>query len=263
MFISIIITIKNEAKTIQPLLDSLLDQQQPFEIIIIDANSSDDTQKIIKKYMQNHSNIKLYIKAGSRGNGRNYGVTKAKGEIVAFTDGGCTAEKNWLENIRKKMSEGYDIVAGKTINTGSFKETKRVEIIQNGYDITWPSCNLAYKKQLFEKINGFDEQFITAEDIDLNFKAVKTGAKIGYAEKAIIYRSSASSLYKFIQQSFWYGYGRKQLSLKHGTIWKNYSANQMMQTQLTLHGVLRLVFGFFGYISCKNQKNLKITNSIK
>lgn len=254
MFISIIITLKNEAKTIQSLLNSLLNQQLPFEIIIVDANSNDDTLKIINKYIQKYPNIKLFIKAGSRGNGRNYGVKKAKGEIVAFTDGGCTAEKNWLYNIRKKLEEGYDIVAGKTVNVGSFTETKRVKVLQNGYDMTWPSCNLVYKKQLFEKIKGFDEQFITAEDIDLNFKAVKKGAKIGYAEKAVIYRSSATSFYKFIQQSFWYGYGRKQLTLKHGKLWKSYSLNKMIQTQFTIHGLIRLFFGIVGYITCKIQK---------
>ncbi len=251
MLISIVITVKNEDDTIESLLKSLIIQKPPFEIIIVDANSSDATREIIEKYKAKYDSIKMFVKEGSRGNGRNFGVSKAKGEIVAFTDGGCTASKNWLENIRKKINEGYDVVAGKTINTGSFKETKRVKVIQNGYDITWPSCNLAYKKQLFEKINGFDEHFITAEDIDLNFKAVKTGAKIGYAENAIIYRTSAPSFYNFIQQSFWYGYGRKQLSLKHGNLWKSYSANQMFNTQLTLKGIIRLVFGFFGYLFCK------------
>jgi len=257
MLISIIITVKNEENTISQLLDSLVQQQKPYEIIIVDSESTDNTQKIIQKYMKGNPEIKLYVKKSTRGEGRNYGAFKAKSEFIVFTDGGCTADKNWLENIRKKINEGYDIVAGKTVNTGSFAEIKRVEVIQNGCDITWPSCNLAYKKELFEKINGFDEQFITAEDIDLNFKAVKNGAKIGYTENAIIYRSSAQSLYKFIQQSFWYGYGRKQLSNKHGNLWKNYSANQMIQTQLTIHGFIRLIFGFFGYVACKTKKSDK------
>lgn len=253
MLISIIVTIKNEAKTIDALLDSLLVQEKPFEIIIVDAKSEDNTQQIIKKYMKKHASIKLYSKSGSRGKGRNYGVSRANGDIVAFTDGGCTAEKNWLINIRNKIDEDYDIVAGKTINVGSFTETERVEILRNGYDITWPSCNLAYKKNIFKQIKGFDERFITAEDIDLNFRAVETGAKIGYAKDAIINRSTATSFHKFIKQSFWYGYGRKQLTLKHGKLWKNYSANQMITTQLTIHGIVRLFFGFLGYLACKIQ----------
>lgn len=251
MFISIIVTIKNEAQTIQALLDSLLKQQPPFEIIIVDANSKDKTQHIIKKYIEKNGSIKLFTKTGSRGNGRNYGVTKAQGNIVAFTDGGCTADQNWLYHIRKKIQEGYDIVAGKTINVGSFTQTKRVQIQKKGYDITWPSCNLAYKKELFEQINGFDESFITAEDIDLNYKAVTQGAKIGHTENAIIYRTSAQNYIDLMKQSYWYGYGRKQLSQKHGQLWKDYNINQTLKTQFTFQGLIRLTFGFFGYISCK------------
>jgi glycosyltransferase involved in cell wall biosynthesis len=259
VFLSIVITIKNEADSIGCLLDSLLVQEPPFEIIIVDAESTDETQKIVKEYMEKNSNINLFIKSGSRGKGRNYGVAKATGEVVVFTDGGCTAEKDWLKHIRKKINEGYDVVAGKTINTGTFTEIKRVEITQKGVDITWPSCNLAYKKDLFERINGFDEQFITAEDIELNYKAIKAGAQIGYTEKSIIYRSSALSKYQFIKQSYWYGYGRKQLTIKHGNLWGNYSANQLIQTQLSAHGIIRLFFGLIGYLVCviQNGKSQK------
>lgn len=256
MFVSIVITLKNEAETIRSVLDSLIAQDPPFEIILVDAKSEDDTQRIIKEYSKKYDFIRLFTHAGSRGNGRNYGILKAKGPIVAFTDGGCIAEPQWLSSIREKIEEGYDIVAGKTINFGPFKQIQRVEVIEHGYDITWPSCNLAYKKELFKKIGGFDEHFVTAEDIDLNFNAVNAGASIGYAEDAIIHRSSATTLYSFIRQSFWYGYGRKQLTLKHGKLWKSYSINQMFDTQLTMQGLIRLLFGFLGYLACKIQKGI-------
>ncbi len=251
MLISIIITVKNEANSIPHLLDSLLVQEKPFEIIIVDANSDDGTQDIVKTRQKKYPEVKLFIKEGSRGEGRNFGAKKAQGEVIAFTDGGCTADKNWLSELRKKIIEGYDIVAGKTIDTGTFTEIKRVELEIDGYDITWPSCNLAYRKQIFEKIGGFDEQFITAEDVDLNLMAVTAGAKLVYSEKAIIYRDSAQTIKKYLKQSFWYGFGRKQLTLKHGKLWKSYSPQQMFNTQLTIQGLTRLFFGLLGYLVCK------------
>ncbi|HEC88747.1 MAG TPA: glycosyltransferase [Thermoplasmata archaeon] len=250
MSISIVITVKNEVDSIAELLDSLL-TQKPFEIIIVDAKSTDGTQEIIKKYADKHKEVKLFIHAGSRGEGRNFGVKMAKGEIIAFTDGGCRADKNWLSELKKKMEEGYDVVAGKTINVGTFEEIERVKVEFKGYDVTYPSCNLLYGKDLFEKIGGFDSRFITAEDIDLNYRAVEAGAKIGYNENAVIYRRSAKDLIGLIRQAFWYGYGRKQLTLKHGRLWKQYSLNQMFSTHLTFFGVLRLFFGLLGYLICK------------
>jgi glycosyltransferase involved in cell wall biosynthesis len=251
VFISVVITIKNEAANIQKVLESLMVQEPSFEIILVDAESTDGTQDIIKQYATDHSEVKLFIHKGSRGESRNFGVQKASGEVVAFTDGGCTADKHWLKEIRQSISEGVDIVAGKTVDVGAFRDIQRVKIMVNEYDITWPSCNLAYKKQVFEAINGYDTEFITAEDIDLNFRAVEQGATIGYNEQAIIYRESAQSLTGLMRQSFWYGYGRKQLTLKHGKLWKKYSAQQMMQSQLNFQGLLRNFFGLLGYLVCK------------
>ena len=139
VFVSIVITVKNEAKSIAEFLDSLVVQEEPFEIIIVDANSKDDTQEIIRKYSEKYKQIKLFIHEGSRGEGRNFGVSKAKGDIIAFTDGGCRADKNWLKELKKKMEEGFDVVAGKTVDVGPFKDIiERVKIEYKGYDITYP-----------------------------------------------------------------------------------------------------------------------------
>jgi len=252
VFISIVVTVKNEADSIPELLDSLLIQEKPFEIIIVDANSNDGTQNIIKQYAKKHKEIKLYIHEGSRGEGRNFGVEKSKGDIIAFTDGGCIADKNWLSELRKELKKKYDVVAGETINEGPFQEIKRVSVkYKECGDITHPSCNLAYERELFNKIGGFDTRFITAEDIDLNLRAVDAGAEIAYNPNALIYRRTAQNFVSLIKQSFWYGYGRKQLTLKHGRLWRSYSPQNMLQTQLSFSGILRLGFGLIGYLVCK------------
>jgi len=251
VFVSIVITVKNEAPSISKLLDSLLTQDEPFEIIIVDANSNDGTQEIVGGYETVHPEIKLYVFDGSRGASRNFGVEKARGDVIAFIDGGCNAEKNWLKELKNKIDEGYEIVAGKTINVGRFSDIKRVELTRRGYDVTFPSCNLAYKKDLFKKIGGFDLNFITAEDVDLNFRAVDAGGKLAYNENAVVYRETSKSIIGFLKKAFWYGYGRKQLTMKHGKLWKSYSPKKMFQTHFSLFGILRLVFGLLGYFTCK------------
>ena len=107
MFVSVVITVKNEAKSIAELLDSLVIQEKPFEIIIVDAKSDDGTREIVEDYKKNYEQIKLFIHGGSRGESRNFGVSKAKGDVVAFTDGGCRADKNWLKELKKKIEEGF------------------------------------------------------------------------------------------------------------------------------------------------------------
>ena len=52
VFISVVITVRNEERHISDLLDSLIIQEPPFEIVIVDAHSEDGTVDIIKKYHQ-------------------------------------------------------------------------------------------------------------------------------------------------------------------------------------------------------------------
>ncbi len=254
MFISVVVTVRNEAKRIGNLLDSLVVQEEPFEVVIVDAYSDDETCDIVKGYAKRYDNIFLYMKGGTRGVGRNYGVKKAKGEVVAFVDGDCIANPFWLKELRRTLREkGADVVAGKTINLGyaPFAELDRVELTKSGYDVTFPSCNLAYRRELFRAIHGFDPQFMTAEDIDLNFRAVSTGASIYHNEEAIIYAMARDTFMGFFKQAFWNGFGRKQLTLKHGKLWASYSFKEMMAGNINTWAMIRLFFGMQGYMVCK------------
>ncbi|MBS3817109.1 MAG: glycosyltransferase [Candidatus Thermoplasmatota archaeon] len=252
MMISIIITVKNEERDMPDLLDSLVVQEQPIEVIIVDANSEDRTQEIVKEYSERYEFIKLYIHGGTRGKARNFGVEKANGDLVAFIDGDEIVNPFWAEEIRKSAKK-YDVVAGKTIQIGyhGFEELERVELFHKGYDITYPSCNLLYDKALFEKIDGFDPWFQTAEDIDLNLRAVEAGATIGHNEDAIVYHRTRGSFFGFFKQAFWNGFGRKQLTMKHGKLWSNYSPGEMLDHQITPWYFARMIPAFLGYLGGK------------
>ena len=248
MLISIIVTVRNEERNIRDLLDSLTVQEKPFEVIIIDSFSTDRTAEIVEEYGRKYDFIRLIRKGGKRGDCRNYGVGKSSGEAVAFTDGDCIANPFWLKELRQSLQEG-SIVAGKTITIGyhAFVELERVELFYKGYDLTYPSCNLAYRKNAFDKSGGFDPGFVTAEDIDLNFRGVEQGNTIVYNERAIIYHRARSTFVGFFKQAFWNGFGRKQLTLKHGAFWKNYKPTNMLKRSINLWYLMRLVIALFGY----------------
>ncbi len=252
MLISVVVTVRNEQRNIRNLLDSLVVQEGPLEVILVDAKSTDKTADIIRRYQETYPFIKLYIIPGTRGFCRNMGVKVAKGDVVAFTDGDCIANPFWLANIREGMKTS-DIVAGKTIQLGyhAFADLGRVELPYMGYDVTFPSCNLAYTKEAFMESGMFDDWFITAEDIDLNYRAVSKGYSIYHHEEAIIYSMARDTFIGFFDQAFWNGYGRKQLTMKHGPLWKNYNFIQMLTIQGTIFKIVRLGVASLGYAYCK------------
>ncbi len=253
MLVSVVLNIMNEEKSIADTMDSLVIQEQPLEIVVVDANSKDRTREIVGRYTKEYSFVKLYLKPGSRGESTNFGISKAKGEIIAFTGGDDIANPNWIKELRRSIEAGADIVAGKSIAIGleAWEELDRVELFHKGFDVSFPSCNMAFRKEILKKVGGFDTWFITAEDIDLTYRSIDAGYKLTYNPNAIIYHRTKSTLYGFFKQAFWNGVGRKQLTLKHGKLWGKYDPLKMVKQKMTFWSFTRLIVAMMGYIGFK------------
>jgi len=248
-FVSVVITTRNEELHVGGLLESLAIQEPPFEVVLVDAQSRDRTAAIVQEFSAHHPGlVRLVQRACSRGGGRNLGVAEARADYVAFIDGDCVADSRWLANLRRG-STPTTVVAGRTLTIGKPKygELERVELFQGGYDVTFPSCNLLYPKALFERLGGFDTRFITAEDIDLNLRAVRTGASIRYDPDAIVLHHMRGTFVRFLYQAFWNGYGRKQLTEKHGSLWARYRLRRLLAGQKGAIAWARLAAAFAGY----------------
>jgi len=247
--ISVIVTVLNEEKNIRDLMVSLLSQEQPFEIIVVDSMSSDRTPEILEEYSEKYDFVKYYRKKTTRGGGRNFGASKANYDYLAFIDGDAIAGESWLKNLRN-LTEEYDLVAGKSVNTGNMKYSiERLSLYYNGFEVTLPSSNLLYSKSLFQSIGGFDESFVTAEDIDLNIRAVKSGAKYVVCENCIVYTKTRETFKEFKKQAYWNGYGRWQLKQKYGNTLE-LSHKLKIKDLFSPVYVIRNFYGFRGYVHC-------------
>jgi glycosyltransferase involved in cell wall biosynthesis len=251
LFLSVVVTVKNEGRHVRRLLESLRGQEGPYEVVIVDALSRDATWSILEEFAHGEpERFRIFRKYGSRGIGRNEAALRARGTHLAFTDGDCIADSHWLQGIRRGFATST-VVAGRSVAIGSpqFAALERVELYQRGNDVTYPSCNLGYEKGLFDQLGGFDPRLITAEDIDLNLRGVRSGASITYVPEAVIYHNVRPTLVRFLYQAFWNGYGRKQLTEKHGSLWGNYRYSRLLQAQRTPIAFLRLSAAMTGYLS--------------
>jgi len=250
-FVSVVITTRNEEQHIGALLESLAVQEPPFEVVLVDAESRDRTFEIAEAFRARHPDlISLVRRPCSRGGGRNLGVKAARSDYVAFIDGDCVADSRWLANLRRGAGP-TTVAAGRTLTLGKPKygALERVELFQGGYDVTYPSCNLLYPKALFDRLHGFDTSFVTAEDIDLNLRAVRLGASIVYEPEAIVLHHMRTTFIRFLYQAFWNGYGRKQLTEKHGSLWVRYRLRRLLAGQKGAIAWARLVAALSGYAS--------------
>ncbi|HLF15935.1 MAG TPA: glycosyltransferase [Candidatus Thermoplasmatota archaeon] len=253
--VSVVLTTQNEEKNLRHLLDSLAAQRGLHEVILVDSASTDRTVEVAEGHRNLLPRLQVVVRRCSRGEGRNLGAALASGDLLAFIDGDCVANAFWTERLLETWDGEPDrVVAGRTQLTGYWAFTKlhRVELPHRGQDTTWPSCNLAYPRSLFARLGGFDPAFVTAEDIDLNVRAVNAGAHIVHAPEAIVYARARDSIRGFLRQAYWNGYGRKQLTRKHGSLWRQYRLRDLVRLQGgSAWGLLRMAAGFVGYLSAK------------
>jgi glycosyltransferase involved in cell wall biosynthesis len=251
MKISVVLTTKNEDMYIGELLESLSNQEEPYEVLVVDSDSTDRTQEIVKEYSKKKKNIKLLIYPGTRAESMNYGIQQSTGDAVAFIGGDDIADKNWIKDIREAIKNS-DVVAGKLISKkhDRFGNVANVKFFHKGVNISYPGANTTYKKEVLNKLGGFDPWFFSAEDLELNLRAADAGYKIVYNEKPKVYYRPRNNPFDFIKQTFWYGTGRKLLGLKHGSVWQSHSVFDILKTQFSLLGITKMLLGVLGYVYC-------------
>jgi len=151
---SIVIPTLNSEDDIYVLLGSIreYDIHNKAEIIIVDAGSKDNTIKIIKDY-----GFAKIINSGfvSKGKARNIGIKESTGDIIVNIDSDVKILPGWFEALQQTMSV-ENIVAGYSPDSNG-KHLPRVPIYVKGQDITYPCCNIAHKRKVFEKVGYYNE----------------------------------------------------------------------------------------------------------
>lgn len=201
--VSIITPIYNCSFNIINLITGLQSQdtQHKIEIILVDNNSTDNSLTIAKKYAR-FSNIIVINqdKIQSVAATRNKGIEIATGDILAFIDGDCLPDSDWInQGIQCMEDNKVDRVGGRinirplTCDSSIYSLIEALlcydqESAINGVG----ACitpNLFVKREVFEKVGTFNETFPEAsvEDMEFGMRATNMGITLAYADKAIVW----------------------------------------------------------------------------
>jgi len=182
--ISVIIPALNEGKRIEGCLKSLRKQSfKDYEIIVADGKSTDNTVSIAKKYADK------VISSKDRGvsEGRNRGEKIAKGKILLFVDADTILSPSMLLTISELITNKNIIGAtaqikplekSATIDKIGFKFYNFFVKLSLFIPTMTPQITgicLCIRKDVFDKIGGFNVNMKTCEDLDLCEKAKKYG----------------------------------------------------------------------------------------
>lgn len=221
--VSIVIPVYNRASLIGSVIEALLDQAyRPFEIIIVDDGSTDNTERIVSSYQVKY----IYQENRGPAAARNRGFRESGGDIIAFIDSDCIARKDWLENLIKgfdspevgAVAGSYDIANPESLLSRLIHE--EIKWRHSGfkrYIRAFGSYNVAIRREVFEKVGGFDETYRTAsgEDNDLSYRILKAGYKIRFMPDALVAHYHTEKLFKYLKEQYRHAFWRMKLYKDH------------------------------------------------
>ena len=266
-FVSIIIPFRNERENLPANLKSLESQDYPnnnYEVIYVNDSSTDDSVEILANKIKTE-NIKVisvpekYIPNAHKKRAIRYGIENAKGEIIITSDADCNYNNNWLRTLLKYMDDKTAFISGPVEfedNGNIFGAIQKLEfaglvIVGAGLiGINRPTicnaANIAYRRKVFDEVNGFYDQFgLSSGDDELLMQKIwkETNYKIKFCpeKSAIVKTAPNKTLTEFYQQ-------RKRWASK-GLFYKN----KLL--------VLKLILIYLFYLSLPIQLILGIIKS--
>jgi glycosyltransferase involved in cell wall biosynthesis len=252
--VTVVIPARNEEKTIEKCLASLLQSDYPssrLEILVVDGMSEDRTREIVARISSEHSRVRLLLnEKRTTPVARNIGIRASNGDYVMFFDAHSVAPVDYVRKcVELIKATGADNVGG-VIKTVPSKETLLAEVISkvlsSGFGVGSSKFRTGvekleevdtvpfgfYRKEVFEKVGYFNENLVRNQDIEFNLRLKKSGGKILLSPELEITYFSRSDLKGFLKNNFGNGF------------WVIY-ASRFSKTAFSLRHLIPMVFTLF------------------
>ena len=207
----------NRAPLLKKCLSSLSRQsEKPFEVIIINDNSQDETENVINNYHRILPIKTFKTKIMGYPKLYNLGISKARGKLICFFDDDCVAEKDWLkELINNHKKNPKSVIQGQTFSLPKnniyaqimgdhYQNWLKSHLLANNKELRFlDNKNCAIPKKIIDETGGFSEICSGgSEDLELGARLRKKGIKIIFAPKVIAWHHERSNFKEFISQHF-------------------------------------------------------------
>lgn len=223
---------------------------EPWEVIVVDNGFS--TAEVVgdrlTRFEHSLPGFKVVPAFEKRGAGyaRNAGVAVAQGDKLAFLDADDVADPHWLAAMSRALDD-QAVVASRwdidMLNDPDVRASRKNGQATGVRRYMHPNfldhaggCGLGVRREAFDSVGGFDEQFLLLEDTDLTWRLQLAGFELAFAHDAVVHiRFRPTSRGSFRQA---YGYGKYNVLL-----YKTYRGRGMpkLTIQTGLRSIWRLV----------------------
>lgn len=203
MHISIVVPNYNGEEVLKKNLPKILEAAESAEVIVVDDASVDGSLEILNGFrpkiriLRNEKNLGFSSTV-------NKGVKEAKGEVVVLLNTDVIPEKSFLASLLPHFKDDKVFAVGCMDKSAENNKTvlrgRGVGVWKKGFlihsrgevskaDTLWVSGGSgAFRKNIWEKLNGLNTLYnpFYWEDIDLSYRAVKSGYRIFFESKSVV-----------------------------------------------------------------------------
>lgn len=195
--VSIVIPCRNAARDLSGQLGVLANQayDQPWEIIVSDNGSSDDTRRVAAEFADR---LPLRVvdsrKRAGRAHACNVGVEAARGDVILFLDSDDEVAAGYIAAMAEEL-EAHDAVAARLdrdkLNppyaalAAPGQQQGLIDVF--GFLPFAVGCSLGVTRRAFDSVHGFAEDMPYVEDVDFCWRLLMTGRSLQFVPDALLY----------------------------------------------------------------------------
>jgi GT2 family glycosyltransferase len=229
--LSIIIASYHSGNQIGHCLESLKNQKtsKPYEIIVVNSSSDGVGTWIEKRF----PGVKLYQFSERKfcGDARNFGLSVARGQIIAFMDADCRAEPDWVDNILKAHQSPHLAIGGAIANGNpeslvgwaayfcEFSQWMPGFPPRRMADIA--GASMSYKRRVFEEHGLFIEGTYSS-DTEFHWRLREKGQDLVFVPSILTFHHNLDRFSKFLKHEFEHGrsFARVRMKTQKFTKWR-------------------------------------------
>ncbi len=266
--VSLCVIARNEEEFLPNLLGDLLQQTYPkekTEIVLVDSMSTDDTRKVMERFAQDHKDEYIAVRVESnprqiQASGWNVAIAAATSDVLIRIDAHTHIPEEFTEKNMKVLNSGENISGGvrpclsmnnsrwgdvllETENSlfgSSFNISRRGT--QRQYVKTM--FHAAYRREIFDKVGGFNESLLRTEDNELHYRMRQAGYQFCFDPEIVSYQYARNTLPKMVRQKYANGYW---IGLTLGVCPGCISAYHLVPAAFVLAILCTTLLGLFGF----------------
>lgn len=219
--VTIIMPVRNEAGYIERSVRAVLGQDYPrdlIQVLVVDGMSVDGTRDIVRslgaELLDNPARIVPTA--------LNLGLRHAVGDIVIRVDGHCEISSTYVRQCVEALARtGADCVGGHIVTVGTSLVSRTIALAQSSFfGVGGPAFRTgrskpsyvdtlafgAYRREVFQRIGGFDERLVRHQDYEFNLRLRQSGGRIYYDPDIHALYYSRSTFTQLASQYFQYAY---------------------------------------------------------